>query len=139
MTVIDASVAVKWFLPEPGEDAAEQVLTAGEQLTAPALIRIEVAAAILRKARFNEIDQQEAQMATWLWFQVLVDGVVTLVPDEADLPEAVRAALALKHPLQDCLYLAVAKRLGAPLVTADQKFAAKASAAYPSVRLLAGC
>lgn len=139
MTVIDASVAVKWFLPEPGEDAAQQVLAAGEELTAPSLIRVEVAAAILRKARFKEIEEQEAQMTTRLWFQALVDGVVTLVPDEADLPEAVRVALALKHPLQDCLYLAVAKRLGAPLITADQKFAAKASAAYPNVRLLAGC
>ena len=113
MMVVDASVAVKWFLPEIGEDLAQRLLTDRKPLTAPALIRVEVAAAITRKARLSEISAHEADMAVGLWFQSLIDGVVTMVAGDQDLPEAVRLALALKHPLQDCLYLALARRLGA--------------------------
>jgi len=50
MIVVDASVAVKWFFPEAGTAEAQQVLASGDRLAAPALIRVEVAAAIARKA-----------------------------------------------------------------------------------------
>ena len=76
------------------------------------------------------------ETAVDLWLRAIADGVITLVPDEADLPRAVKLALALKHPLRDCLYLALAERLGAALTTADEKFAAKTRPACDSVRLL---
>ncbi|MXX06385.1 MAG: type II toxin-antitoxin system VapC family toxin, partial [Gammaproteobacteria bacterium] len=37
--------------------------------------------------------------------------------------DAVRLALALNHPVYDCIYLALAQRIGAVLVTADSRFA----------------
>ena len=36
---------------------------------------------------------------------------------------AVRLALSLDRPVYDCVYLALAHRLGARMVTADQRFA----------------
>jgi len=45
---------------------------------------------------------------------------------------------ALNHPLQDCLYLALAERLGVTLTTAGEKFAAKTRPSCDSVRLLGG-
>ncbi|MDP2996794.1 MAG: type II toxin-antitoxin system VapC family toxin [Bryobacterales bacterium] len=138
MTVVDASVAVKWLLPEAGDVAARSLLSSGERLFGPALIRVEVAAAITRKSRFGEIESRDAETAVDLWLRAIADGVITLVPDEADLPRAVKLALALKHPLQDCLYLALAERLGATLTTADEKFAAKTRPSCESVRLLGG-
>ncbi len=136
MIVVDASVAVKWLLPEPGDAAAQRLLTGSESLLGPALMRVEVAAAIARKARCGEIDAQDAETAAELWFQAIIDGVVALVPDEVDLPRALQLAIALSHPLQDCLYLALAERLGAPLLTADERFVAKARPSHPEVRLL---
>ena len=124
VNVIDASVAVKWLLPEPGSDAAAALLDSGEQLIAPALIRIEVTAAILRKVRMQEIDARGGAVAFRLWLQCLVDGVITLVPDDVHLAAAWAIALRLKHPLQDCLYLALAESRRAVLITADKKFAA---------------
>ncbi len=136
MIVVDASVAVKWLLPEPGDAAAQRLLTGGDSLLGPELIRVEVAAAIARKARVGEIDAQDAETAAELWLQAIADGVVTLVLDERDLPRALRLAIALNHPLQDCLYLALAERLGAALITADERFVTKAGPSHPEVRLL---
>ncbi len=136
MIVVDASVAVKWFFPEPGEAAAQQLLSSGRRLVAPCLIRVEVAAAITRKARLKEIDKRDAEAAANLWLQSILDGVVSLIPEDADLSAAVKLALALEHPLQDCLYLALAERAEAPLITADEKLVEKASFSHPCVRLL---
>jgi predicted nucleic acid-binding protein len=136
MIVVDASVAVKWLLPEPGSTAAQHLLMSEETLSGPSLIRIEVAAALARKARRMEITAQDAEAAGKLWFQSILDGVISLILDEEDLPRALTLSIGLNHPLQDCLYLALAERLGARLVTADHKFVASVSAAHPFVRLL---
>ena len=134
--MVDASVAVKWFLPEPGEAAAQEVLAGREKLMAPALIRVEVTAGITRKARLGEIENRDAARAVRMWFQAVRDGVVTLVADDTDLEEAAKLALLLRHPLQECLYLALAVRLAAPLITADQQFAIRAGKHYQEVRKL---
>lgn len=55
MTVVDASVAVKWLVPETCEDAAERILEEERSLARPAFLRVEVTAAIARNARFGEI------------------------------------------------------------------------------------
>jgi predicted nucleic acid-binding protein len=136
MIVVDASVAVKWLLPEPGGAVAEELLASEERLVAPSLIRTEVAAALARRARFGEIEPRDAETAMGLWLQTLRDGVIGLVADEADLVTALRLAIELSHPFEDCLYLALAERLGAPLVTADKKFVVKAHASHALVRVL---
>ena len=52
MIVIDANVAAKWLLPEPGSEAAVALQEGPQQLFAPDLIRLEVAAAIAGAAVF---------------------------------------------------------------------------------------
>jgi predicted nucleic acid-binding protein len=137
MIIVDASVAVKWFLPEQRTDAAQAILLGSDKLMAPALIRVEVAAAITRKVRLGELLSQEAEAACYLWFRALSTAVVTLSPDQNDLPAAVALALQVRHPLQDCLYLALAVRNQSALITADPKFAERAAHAYAKVQLLA--
>jgi predicted nucleic acid-binding protein len=78
MIVVDASVAVKWLLPEPGGAAAQELLASEERLVAPSLIRTEVAAALARRARFGEIEPRDAETAMGLWLQTLRDGVISL-------------------------------------------------------------
>jgi predicted nucleic acid-binding protein len=138
LTVVDASVAVKWFLPETGSQAAQALLKEYAPLTAPALARVEVCAAITRKVRLGEISPQEARAACELWARAIESGALSLVPDEEVLPAAMDLALKLAHPLQDCLYLALAQRDQAVLITADPKFYARAQGAYASVELLTG-
>ena len=136
MIVVDASVAVKWFFPEPGAESAGAILSGSEKLMAPALIRVEAAAEITRKFRTGELAAEEAASACRLWFAALARGVITLSPDEVDLAAAMELAIQIRHPLQDCLYLAVARRAHCALITADLKFGARARDVYEEVKLL---
>jgi len=137
VTVVDASIAVKWLIPEPGSEEAQRLLDSGENLAAPGLIAVEVAAALARKARTNEIPAQSAESALEIWLQSLADGLVNLMSDDNDLRRAFKLAAAIGHPLQDCLYLALSERLGARLATADARFALKARGVSAGVYLLA--
>lgn len=136
MTVVDASVAVKWFLPEPGSEQALKLLGAGQALIAPDLIRTDVPAAITRKVRMNGLDAADAKECVRLWLDALKDGVVQVNSSLEDLREGANLALQLHHNIYDCVYLALARRISARLVTADGKFFEKAITVYPALELL---
>ena len=46
---------------------------------------------------------------------------IELAADETVMPLALTLALSLEHKLPDCVYLALAERTGADLVTADRQ------------------
>src|SRR5262245_28914304 len=66
--VVDASVAAKCYLPERGTEAAVELMTGHNRLTAPELIRLEVLSAITRCVRNGEATASEsrAQCQRWL-------------------------------------------------------------------------
>lgn len=107
-----------------------------EELRAPALIRIEVAAAITRKFRMNSLTAAETRVLLGTWAEALDENVVQLAPDDAILPPAIDIAIRLKHSLQDCLYLALAQRLSAAFITADETLYRRAATVLPSIFLL---
>ena len=117
--VVDASVAVKWLVPEEGSDAAERLLELGDELHAPRLMASEIANALWRKVRLGEVETGRAGALM---------GAVRAMPvhwtrDEMYSADAVRLALELDRPVYDCVYLALAYRIGARMVTADERFA----------------
>ncbi len=138
MTVIDASVAAKWYLPEAGSDEAQRILRTPQKMFAPALIKIEVTATILRHYRENKITETRAIAACEEWQQALAVESITLIPDDDLFADAIRLARELRHTFQDCLYLACSNRMHLPLITADFKFVKRAGANHPSVVLLPG-
>ena len=138
MIVLDASVAVKPYLEEQGADTATDLLAGTEPLLAPELIRLEVASALCRRVRRGELEAGEAELRTQHWLAELDKGLFTLTPDRDLLPEAVALATKLKHPLADCLYLAVAIRSHALLLTADRTFHDRARPLYKKISLLSG-
>ena len=117
--VVDASVAVKWLVAEDDSDAADRLLTDGDDLYAPRLMASEVANALWRKARLGEIERGQAGVLT----AAVSEMPVRWSADETVCADAVRLALALDRPVYDCVYLALAHRLGARMVTADARFA----------------
>ena len=115
--VVDASVAVKWLISEDGSDDARGLAAGGEDLHAPRLMASEVANALWRKARLGEIERGDAgAMLAWV-----PEMPVHWDADETVCADAVRLALALDHPVYDCVYLALAHRIGAVMVTADRR------------------
>ena len=130
--VIDASVALKWVLDEPGADAAAALR--GETLIAPELWLVEAANALWRRARRGEMSEAQAkERLTWL-----CGAPVSAAPIGRDLLAAAGLASALDHPVYDCLYLALAIREDTHVITADHRFHAvvEASPMAGRVRLL---
>jgi predicted nucleic acid-binding protein len=123
--VIDASVAFKWFVPEPTSDRALAVLDGNATLHAPDLIRIEVANAMWARLR----RQGEYRAVVMEAADALPRMFDSLVPSAEVLEPAMKLMVELEHPLYDCLYLALAINLRCPVLTADKKFADAATAA----------
>ena len=116
--VVDASVAVKLLVDEPDSDAARELAASGHELHAPRLMASEVGNALWRKARLGQIERADAGAAlAWI-----ADMPLRWNDDETVSADAVRLALALDHPVYDCVYLALAHRIGAMVVTADRRF-----------------
>ena len=114
--VIDASVALKWVLDEPGKEGADALLD--EELIAPSLWLLEAANALWRRTRRGEISGQEAKER----LSELYNAPVTTTTIEDDLLAAADLATTLDHPVHDCLYLAMAIRENTYVVTADSRF-----------------
>ena len=124
--VVDASVAVKWFVHERGADRAASLQ--GESLCAPDLIFAEVGNALWRLQRQKVLAAADYSKA--------VDGLqrapLTVAPVVELLPSAAKLAVELDNPLYDCFYLALAERESAPIVSADARLLA-AAARLPSI------
>ena len=117
--VVDASVAVKWLVAEEDSDAADRLLAGDEDLHAPRLMASEIANALWRKARTGEIERGRAGVL----MAAVSEMPVHWSSDERLCADALRLAVALDRPVCDCVYLALAHRVGARLVTADARFA----------------
>lgn len=139
MIVVDANVAAKWYLPEIGSEAALELMDGANLLFAPDLIRLEVLAAITRRVRNGEATAEVSMTRCDNWLRHLRAGAVKVLPEQDILDDAVRLSMEIRHTLQDCLYLAVARKLDATLITADKPFQERASRFYSCISLLAGC
>jgi predicted nucleic acid-binding protein len=115
--VVDASVAIKWVIDEPGSSAAAALLSAGP-LRAPDLLLVECANVLWKKVRRGELSADEAGLA----IRVLRQADIELLPSRPLADRALQLALELDHSAYDCLYLALALESGQPFVTADDRF-----------------
>jgi len=140
MIVLDACVAAKWLLPEAGSQAALELQDSQEELIAPELIRMEVAAAITRRVRAEKekdrITPEDAIERCDKWFRLLEQPILSVIPEHEILDQAIKLSVEVKHALQDCLYLAVALRCDATLITADPKFISGFLRMFPRVLML---
>jgi len=111
--VIDASVAIKWVIDEPG--TTEALSLRRHRLLAPDLLVAECANILWKKVRRKELSADEALLAA----RLLARSDMEFEPMRALLEPATRLAIALDHPAYDCAYLAVAEARGCDFVTAD--------------------
>ncbi|MDZ5648123.1 type II toxin-antitoxin system VapC family toxin [Nitrospirillum sp. BR 11828] len=125
LTIVDASVALKWVWDE-ADSAAAAALLDGRPLAAPTLWLTEAANALWKLTQRQALSSAEAEER----LAFLIRAPVRLIDTPPLLPAALRIAHTLQHPLYDCLYLAAALHLSGQVVTADRRFH-NAAAAHP--------
>lgn len=116
--VPDASVVIKWFVPEVHSESALKLKAVGGRFHAPAFLTLEIGNVLAKKRRCQELTPAEVE-AVWRAFRqapIRRHADETLVLAAFDLAQQTRTAL------YDNLYLALAVELNIPFVTADRKF-----------------
>src|SRR5262245_50303207 len=116
--IVDASVAIKWFIEEPGSELARGLWRDEPDLLAPDLLIPEVCNAVWRKVQLGQSDPVQAKAIALR----LRQGVLELLSCAPLAPRALELALELDHPVHDCFYLALAESEKTALVTADRRF-----------------
>jgi predicted nucleic acid-binding protein len=120
--IVDASVALKWFLAdEPHRAEAKAILDSREPLIAPDLIIAETCNAAWRGVRAGRMRQQQAEAMA----RSLPGLLDTLVAGPVLAERAIVIAGQLDHAVYDCFYLALAEAQDILLVTADTRFLSK--------------
>lgn len=121
MIVIDASALLEVLLRNAAAPRIEQhVFAAGQTLTAPYLLDIEIAQVIRRYAAKGEISDARGREA----LADFADFAIYRYPHDVLLPRI----WELRHTLSayDAAYVALAEALDVPLVTRDKRLAAAA-------------
>jgi predicted nucleic acid-binding protein len=128
--IVDASVAIKWVVPETG--TAEALALFGNRLLAPALLQAEAANILWKKVKRGELSASEARIAA----RLLASFRIEFCSPGRELTRVLELAMALDHAAYDCVYLALAEERGVPMVTADAKLIRLTQAARQSSRVL---
>ena len=116
--VVDASVAVKWFVPENDSAEALRLLDARFRRHIPVLLHTEVGQTIWKKIYLQkEIEAADSRSI----LRGLMAAALELHAVTPLLEPAFDIALATGRTVYDSIYLALATALGCKFVTADQK------------------
>lgn len=115
--VIDASIAVKWFIPERHSINSLRLLTTGCELLAPDLIFAEFGNVLWKKWLRQELEPEVIS-------PLLADLSrmrLHIVPTATLADKAATIAVTYRRSFYDSIYLALAVTAQGRMVTADEK------------------
>jgi len=115
--VVDASVAIKWWVPEVHSADALRYLDPDVGREAPELLLAEAGNILWKKVNRGELTRAEAERIA----ADLVRSDVVIYPVGPLLVASLRIALETGRSSYDCTYLALAEAITAAVVTADRK------------------
>jgi predicted nucleic acid-binding protein len=119
--VMDASVLIKFYVPEILSDRAERLLAKVEKkdidLLAPDLIYPEAGNILWKKQRLRELTRSEVEEIT----DAILSLPLRVETSKSLLPLAVDIAIAYGITVYDASYLSLAKVYETTLMTADRK------------------
>jgi predicted nucleic acid-binding protein len=131
MAVFDANVLAALIVDLPWSDSARNAVSREVVRTAPSLLAIEVGKAVWQNVRAGVLTSDQAELA----LQLAVT-IVMLEPIDDLAAPALRIAMEHDHPIYDCCYVALARRDGVPLITADKRLSALAKRAGVAVEMV---
>ena len=114
----DASVGVKWYVPEAGSSEAARLLDPQFELHVPTYFFTEAASVLQRKVA---VDRTLSETEGLEAFQHLRTVPMTIHATEGLLEEAFRHGVRYRRPVYDSLYLVLAAALGGRVVTGDRR------------------
>ena len=103
--VVDASVAIKWFVEEVRSDAARTILGSGETLIAPDLVVPEACNAAWKRVRRGELSQEHGLAIA----RAVLMSFDRLIATAELASRAFSLGHRFNHPLYDCFYIALAE------------------------------
>ena len=115
--VVDASVVIKWFVPEVNSEAARRWLDTSHDYLAPDLVFPEAGNAIWKKVRRGELAVDDARRLA----RDISGAAIEAIPMRGLLPDAQALALNTGMTVYDAMYLALAIRLETQAITADAR------------------
>jgi predicted nucleic acid-binding protein len=114
--VVDASIAVKWFVTEEHSDLAVEVLRNNE-LIAPDLLWPEIGNIIWKKVNCSELIEKDAASI----LELFLKAPVTRYSSAGMIPIALEIALETGGTVYDSLYVTLAAAEDCRMVTADRR------------------
>jgi len=120
---MDASVLIKFYVPEILSDRAEQLLAKVEKkdidLLAPDLIYPEAGNILWKKQRLKELTRSEVEEIT----DAILSFPLKMEASKPLLPLALDIAIACGITVYDAIYVSLAKVYETTMITADRKLA----------------
>jgi predicted nucleic acid-binding protein len=140
LIVLDASVAVKWFLPESDETLAAEALALLDrygkneiQIIVPDLFWVEFGSVLWKAIRRGHFPKVSADAA----LSSLSRFSFPTFPSLQLLERAFQIAATYERTVYDSLYVALAVQTNSQLITADERLANSLAARFP-VKWLGG-
>jgi predicted nucleic acid-binding protein len=134
--VVDSCVVAKWIVPEQDSDKARAMLkeavSAGDELVVVDIVLPELVNVIWKRRRRGLTTLEEARAL----LKDIGDLPIRVEPSAPLLAAAFEIAVKYDRSVYDALFLALAEKLKARGVTADEPLFTAARAGFPQIRLL---
>ena len=115
--VVDASIAIKWYLPEDYSEYAERLLSPEIELLVPDLLFSELANIVWKQVMRHEYSRQKASTI----LEALEAVPFQVWSAKSLMSNAFDIACLTKRTFYDSLYVALAEKAACKMVTADLK------------------
>jgi predicted nucleic acid-binding protein len=131
--VIDANIAAKWYLPETDSETAEMLFADGLEFHAPDFLATEFANIYWKHSVAGRTSADAWRVAS----RQLKIAIPYWHSDDQLHEKALELAITHKHPIFDCIYLALAIQIEGIVVTADKQFCNQFGRTEHGVRIMA--
>lgn len=123
IVVLDASAAISVTLKREGHESIGNAINQFDRILAPEIFRSETANALWKEVTFRGFDSALASSSL-----EIVHGMIDdYIPASENISEAFFEAIHHNHNVYDMLYLTLARRNNAALITLDKKLSSLAA------------
>ena len=118
--VLDSNAAIEIVLKRAKGKSLREIIETAEKIISSEFFRVEVANVIRKYYQGNYIKKTDC----YKMLELAENLIDEFIPIKENHLEAMHEAIRLKHSAYDMLYLTLARRMGATLITLDRRLLA---------------